>query len=72
MDLKENANTLKVIRMTSEEKELMEGAKKIREYCKLSLSCHGCIFYFDGCCVLDIEDPLYWNLEKEKREDNEI
>lgn len=55
--------------MTDDEKELMESAKKIREYCKLSLSCHECIFYFDGCCVLDIEDPLYWNLEKVKKSD---
>ena len=69
MDLKENANTLKVIRMTSEEKDLLYAAEMLHDYCD-KVNCEDCFFYrptqiFTTIreCVLQYHSPCNWTLK---------
>lgn len=47
------------------EKELVDAAKKLKEYCKnIPANCNGCYFYekYD-CCPLVSDAPAYWGIE---------
>lgn len=48
-----------------EEKELIDAAKKLKEYCKnIPINCDGCYFYEKyNCCPLVSDVPAYWGIE---------
>lgn len=49
--------------MTNEEKEVLEAAERVRDYCEFR-SCINCIFYVDVLgCRLNIEDPANWAID---------
>lgn len=63
--------------MTQEQIEVLEAAKRIKEYCNtIDISCEGCIFRqfrLGKYCLLNNPNhlPETWELEKIKQEEND-
>lgn len=50
-----------------EDKEIIEIAKKVKQFCKKNV-CYKCIFNDnDEECILQQQPPLHWELEKIKK-----
>lgn len=57
--------------MRLEDKEILEAAEKIRDYCEYR-SCINCIFYVDVLgCRLNVEDPANWAIDGMRKKENE-
>ena len=51
--------------MTEQEKEILECAKKIKEYCENVAECGNCIFDGYSCILCDYGiAPIDWRLEE--------